>query len=123
MASSRKLKTVKSGAVIAAAAATLVLAGCATHQSSTAASQAGPVKCAGTHRCKGQSECKTANSACKGQNSCKGQGWVYAKSAKQCTGKGGKVLAAGDSKAQAMAAESSNAKNVAKIDDSKFYRK
>ena len=50
------------------------------------------VKCAGTNSCKGTSECKTAKSSCKGQNSCKGQGWVNAKSAKECTDMGGKIV-------------------------------
>ena len=34
----------------------------------------------------------TARSDCKGHNSCKGQGWVNAKSAKECTDMGGKIV-------------------------------
>ena len=50
------------------------------------------VKCSGANSCKGTSACKTASSACKGHNSCKGQGWTEAKSASECTAKGGKVM-------------------------------
>lgn len=64
----------RSGASLAAAAATLVLAGLAV----APASHAGDAKghCVGANSCKGTSACKTANSACKGQNSCKGHGFL-----------------------------------------------
>lgn len=71
---------------MAAAAATLFVAGCAS-QGSMAAKSA-QVQCMGVNACKGQSGCKTANSACKGQNACKGQGWV-SMSAEDCKAKGG----------------------------------
>jgi len=51
------------------------------------------VKCAGVNECKGQGSCHSASNACKGQNGCKGQGMTEAKSEKDCTGKGGKVVA------------------------------
>ncbi len=51
------------------------------------------VKCGGTNACKGQSACKGATNACKGQNGCKGQGTSEVKSEKDCTTKGGKVVA------------------------------
>ena len=57
---------------IAAAAATLFIAGCANMGSTptqTADSGAVKVKCYGANSCKGQAECKT------GMNSCKGQGF------------------------------------------------
>ena len=66
------MKMTKSGATIAAAAATLFLAG-ATMSSPTYA--AGEGKCVGANACKGQSACKGGNHACKGQNACKGQGF------------------------------------------------
>jgi hypothetical protein len=62
----------KSGAAIAAAAATLFLAG-ATMSSPTYA--AGDGKCVGANACKGQSACKGGNHSCKGLNACKGQGF------------------------------------------------
>jgi hypothetical protein len=64
--------TSKSGAAIAAAAATLFLAG-ATMSTSTYAADEG--HCIGANACKGQSACKGGNHACKGQNACKGQGF------------------------------------------------
>ena len=66
------MKMTKSGATIAAAAATLFLAG-ATMSSPTYA--AGEGKCVGVNACKGQSACKGAAYSCKGQNGCKGQGF------------------------------------------------
>jgi len=63
--------TSKSGAAIAAAAATLFLAGAAM---STAA-YAADGHCVGANACKGQSACKGGNHACKGLNACKGQGF------------------------------------------------
>ena len=56
--------TSKSGAAIAAAAATLFLAGATM---STVAYAAGEGKCVGANACKGQSACKGGASACKGQ--------------------------------------------------------
>ena len=67
------MKMTKSGATIAAAAATLFLAG-ATMSSPTFA--AGEGKCVGANACKGQSACKGAANACKGQNACKGAGFL-----------------------------------------------
>jgi hypothetical protein len=64
--------TSKSGAAIAAAAATLFVAGMTL---STASYAAGEGKCIGANACKGQSACKGGNHACKGLNACKGQGF------------------------------------------------
>ena len=64
--------TSKSGATIAAAAATLFLAGATM---STVTYAAGEGKCVGANACKGQSACKGAANACKGQNACKGKGF------------------------------------------------
>ena len=63
----------KSGAALAAAAATLFLAGATM---STVAHAAGEGHCIGANACKGQSACKGGNHACKGQNACKGQGFA-----------------------------------------------
>ena len=64
--------TSKSGATLAAAAATLFLAGATM---STVAYAAGEGHCVGANACKGQSACKGAANACKGQNACKGKGF------------------------------------------------
>jgi hypothetical protein len=64
--------TSKSGAALAAAAATLFLAGTTV---STVTYAAGEGKCMGANACKGQSACKGAANACKGQNACKSQGF------------------------------------------------
>ena len=64
------------GVAIAAAAATLFIAGCASQGGTqTADSGAVKVKCYGANSCKGQAECKTGMNNCKGQNACKGQGF------------------------------------------------
>ena len=80
--------TSKSGAAIAAAAATLFLAGATM---STVTYAAGEGKCVGANACKGQSACKGGNHACKGQNACKGQGFSAA-SEKQCNAMGAKFV-------------------------------
>ena len=63
----------KSGAAIAATAATLLLSGMVVSTTAYAASEG---KCIGANACKGQSACKGGNHACKGQNACKGQGFA-----------------------------------------------
>jgi len=63
----------KSGATLAAAAATLFLAGAVVSTVSTPANAAG--KCMAGNACKGQSACKGSANSCKGQNGCKGQGF------------------------------------------------
>ena len=63
--------TSKSGAAIAAAAATLFLAG----MTMSTVAQAADGQCIGANACKGQSACKGGNHSCKGQNACKGQGF------------------------------------------------
>jgi hypothetical protein len=78
--------TSKSGAAIAAAAATLFVAGMTV---STTSYAAGEGKCIGANACKGQSACKGGNHACKGQNACKGQGFS-ALSKDQCASAKGK---------------------------------
>jgi uncharacterized membrane protein len=65
------------GVAIAAAAATLFIAGCSEMGATkTADSGAVKVKCYGANACKGQAECKTGMNNCKGQNACKGQGFM-----------------------------------------------
>jgi hypothetical protein len=83
--------TFKSGALIAAAVASLALSGIASANPSAAA-KADTVHCTGINSCKGTSDCKTAENACKGKNSCKGHGFVNA-TKEDCAKKGGKVAA------------------------------
>ena len=76
----------KSGATLAAAAATLFLAGAVV--STTSPANAAQGKCMAANACKGQSACKGGANACKGLNSCKGNGFAMMSEA-QCKAKGG----------------------------------
>jgi len=87
-----------SGTALAAAAAGLLLAGCATGgmEKGGAAMEQGStmeakVHCAGINACKGQTACKSASNDCKGQNSCKGKGFLSVTKT-DCTTKGGSVI-------------------------------
>ena len=80
----------KSGATLAAAAATLFLAGAVVSTASTPANAA-QGKCMGANACKGQSACKSAANSCKGLNACKTTGFSMASEAK-CTSMGGKFV-------------------------------
>src|SRR2546421_13106632 len=64
----------KSGATLAAAAATLFLAGSVVSTVSTPANAA-QGKCMAGNACKGQSACKGSANACKAQNACNGPGF------------------------------------------------
>lgn len=64
----------KSGAVLAATAAAMLLGGVAA--TPVFADDAPVGHCVGANACKGLGSCKTASNSCKGQASCKGQGWV-----------------------------------------------
>ena len=80
--------TSKSGAALAAAAATLFLAGTTM---STVTHAAGEGKCVGANACKGQSACKGGANSCKGQNACKGQGFS-AMTKEKCDAAKGKYM-------------------------------
>ena len=77
--------TSKSGAAIAAAAATLFLAGMTISTNA----QAAEGHCMGANACKGQSACKGGKSPGPGQNACKGQGFS-AMTKDQCASAKGK---------------------------------
>jgi len=77
----------KSGATLAAAAATLFLAGAVVSTGSTSANAA-QGKCMAGNACKGQSACKGGSNSCKGLNACKGTGFSMT-SAKGCAAAGG----------------------------------
>ncbi len=79
--------------ILVASAALALMAGSA----GTAAAdshEGGEVKCQGINGCSGKGACSAADGShdCSGQNSCKGKGWVHAKSAEECTEKGGTVI-------------------------------
>ena len=80
------------GAVVAAAVCSLFAAGAAQASDKTKEAPK-TVNCSGINGCKGQGSCAGADNSCKAQNSCKGKGWVETASAKECTDKGGKVVA------------------------------
>ena len=83
-------QTMKSGALLAAAAAAMALSG--SVGAATATVSAGDmVHCAGINSCKGKSDCATAENSCKGKNACKGHGFVGTK-ASECLSKGGKII-------------------------------
>jgi len=83
------------GAAVAAAVCSLFAAGAARAADKMEKPRMGdaPVQCAGINACKGQGSCAGADNACKAQNSCKGHGWVETRSEKECTDKGGSVVA------------------------------
>lgn len=78
----------KSGTVIAATAAAMLMSGIAGI-SQASAEEAKNGMCVGANACKGLGSCKSANNACKGQASCKGQSWVSLTD-DQCKQVGGK---------------------------------
>ena len=51
------------------------------------------IKCAGINECKGKGACAGAGHSCAGKNDCKGQSWVKVSTEKECTDKGGKLVA------------------------------
>ena len=61
------------GVALAAAAATLFLAG--TGVSMADQTNSVKAKCVGSNACKGHGQCGSNTNSCKGQNACKGQGW------------------------------------------------
>lgn len=84
-------QVIKSGAMIAAAAAALAVSGHAGAAPKTSVSAGDMVHCAGINSCKGTSACATAHNACRGQNSCKGLGFLEM-NAKECLASAGKIV-------------------------------
>ena len=72
------MNTKQTGMVMATAVAALftsaAFADTQMSTTTTTATNAPMVHCAGVNSCKGHGSCKTATNACKGLNSCKGQG-------------------------------------------------
>ena len=93
-----KIASKLTGISMAAAAATLLLAGCSSNYSASTdnatankVASTAKVKCSGINSCKGKSACATASTSCSGQNSCKGKGWIKT-SKSECSAKGGKII-------------------------------
>lgn len=84
------MNAMKTGSMIAAAAAALALSGTVSAEQTKTMAADDMVHCAGINSCKGTSDCKTAENACKGQNKCKGHGFLVVK-ASECTAKKGKI--------------------------------
>ncbi len=84
------------GALVATAVASLFANGAlAGDKAAKKTKEAAKVtKCAGVNECKGHGACSGADNACKSKNECKGKGWVETKTDKECTDKGGTVVAA-----------------------------
>lgn len=89
---------VRTGTMIAFAAASLFAAACGskapdqgTMPAASPEKTATAVHCMGINSCKGMGSCKSEKNACKGQNGCKGQGMMDAATAEECTSKGGTV--------------------------------
>ena len=80
---------VRSGMLIASAAASLILAG--TVVARAAEKAGGEVHCAGINACNGKGGCAGVANSCKGKNDCKGKGHVDVSSVDECTKAGGKV--------------------------------
>lgn len=76
---------------VAAAAASLIMTGCAMTGGSMQTAST-DVHCSGVNSCKGQTACKSASNDCKGKNSCKGQGWLPKANKADCEADGGKVI-------------------------------
>jgi hypothetical protein len=85
-------------AILASAVASLFLAAGARAEGTTKAASDGKVKCAGINSCSGKGSCASASNSCSGKNGCGGKGWNHTASEKECTDKGGKVMAANDAK-------------------------
>jgi hypothetical protein len=81
-------------AILASAVASLFLSGAAF--AAKDAEKKTTVKCAGINSCSGKGSCASADNSCSGKNSCNGKGWSPTATEKECTTKGGKVLASAD---------------------------
>ena len=93
------MESLKNGALIAIAAASLFGAACnkkddgGSASKPTAGEKVAKIHCEGVNECKGHGGCKSAQNACAGQNGCKGQGFEEM-TATDCEAKGGTVMAA-----------------------------
>ena len=79
------------GVVIAAAAATLILAGSVRARADEPKKPDDQVMCEGINECAGKGTCAGTSNGCAGMNSCKGKG-VVSSTFKDCVCKGGKMV-------------------------------
>ena len=79
------------GAAIAAAAATLILAGSARLRADEPKKPDDRVMCEGINECAGKGTCAGTQNGCAGMNSCKGKG-VVSSTFKDCVCNGGKTV-------------------------------
>ena len=88
------MKNTVKGALIASAVCAMFSSGAlyAAEGKATKATSK-EVICAGINECKGNGACAGAGNGCAGHNGCKGQGWVKVNSEKECTDKGGTIVA------------------------------
>lgn len=105
---------VRTGTMIALAAASLFAAACSKQTDDTGSSKpsttetrpagndtkapagdekTAKVHCRGINDCKGKGGCKSTANACAGQNGCKGKGFIETASEQDCKTKGGTVMA------------------------------
>ena len=79
------------GALIAAAAATLIVAGSARVRAEEPKKPEDTVMCEGINECAGKGTCAGTSNGCAGMNSCKGKG-VVSSTFKDCVCQGGKTV-------------------------------
>lgn len=100
---------VRTGTMIALAAASLFTAACSKKDESssnkpttTETKPATPamgdektakIHCEGINECKGHGSCKSAQNDCAGKNGCKGKSFAYTATEDECKTKGGTVVA------------------------------
>lgn len=89
---------VRTGTMIAIAAASLFASACSKKDDSSSnstqpAEKTAAVHCDGINSCKGHGSCKSAQNACAGQNGCKGKSFVKTATEDDCKTKGGTVVA------------------------------
>ncbi|MES2935088.1 MAG: hypothetical protein V4805_16545 [Pseudomonadota bacterium] len=84
-------RDIKSGTLLAAAAAAMALSGSVNAAATTPVYANDNVKCVGINSCRGKGACATATNACKGHNSCSGKGYVRTTAA-ACLDLGGGML-------------------------------
>ncbi|MEO8841448.1 MAG: hypothetical protein ABI591_33435 [Kofleriaceae bacterium] len=98
---------IRTGTMIAIAAAGLFASACTkkddSSQAKPAAADKAPaaaektaanIHCDGANACKGHGSCKSAANACAGQNGCKGKSFIKTATEDDCKAKGGTVVAA-----------------------------
>jgi hypothetical protein len=92
---------IRTGTMIAIAAASLFASACSKKDEGESAKPAAAqpadktasLHCEGANSCKGQGSCKSAQNSCAGQNGCKGKSFIKTATEDECKAKGGTVVA------------------------------